>query len=79
MLIYLILLLIIAALAFAFGLRAQRRQGRQLSQLHQECQTTSQQNQAMAEQIAHLKERVQVLEAIVTDKGFSVEQEIDNL
>ncbi|MBS3797815.1 MULTISPECIES: hypothetical protein [unclassified Pseudoalteromonas] len=79
MLIYMILLLIIAALAFGLGLRAQRRQGRQLSQLQQQCQTANQQTQAMTEQIAHLKERIQVLEAIVTDKGFSVEQEIDNL
>lgn len=79
MLIYMILLLIIAALAFSFGLRAQRRQGQQLSQLQDKCQAASQQTDTMSAQISQLKERIQVLEAIVTDKGFSVEQEIDNL
>ena len=79
MLIYMILLLIIAALAFSFSLRAQRRQGQQLSQLQDKYQAASQQTDTMSAQISQLKERIQVLEAIVTDKGFSVEQEIDNL
>ncbi|WP_105201557.1 MULTISPECIES: hypothetical protein [unclassified Pseudoalteromonas] len=79
MLIYMILLLIIAALAFSFGLRTQRRQGQQLSKLQDQYQAASQQTDTMSAQISQLKERIQVLEAIVTEKGFSVEQEINNL
>ena len=33
----------------------------------------------MSKELSQLKERVQILERVVTDKGFSVEQEINNL
>ncbi|GLX77275.1 hypothetical protein tinsulaeT_06150 [Thalassotalea insulae] len=40
---------------------------------------TTEQNIALKKQVANLEERVQVLEKIVTDQGYQVQQEINNL
>jgi len=40
---------------------------------------TTEQNIELKKQVSNLEERVKVLEKIVTDKGYQVEQEIDQL
>lgn len=41
--------------------------------------TSSEQNIALRKQVESLTERVQILEKIVTDEGYSVKKEIDEL
>lgn len=42
-------------------------------------QKSSENNIALKKQVAKLEERIQVLEKIVTDEGYSVKKEIDSL
>ena len=40
---------------------------------------SSEENQALKAQVANLEERIQVLEKIVTDEGYTVSKEINGL
>ena len=42
-------------------------------------QQSSEESSAMKQQITKLEERIQVLEKIVTDEGYNVSKEINNL
>ncbi|MEO2267292.1 hypothetical protein [Pseudoalteromonas pernae] len=61
------------------SLNARNKYAQQLQEITEQQTQVTENFSSLQQQCTALKERVQVLEAIVTDKGFSVEQEISNL
>ncbi|KGK00652.1 hypothetical protein [Thalassotalea sp. ND16A] len=52
---------------------------KQRQKIQADSQHTSKQQSAMDDELAQLKARVAILEKIVTDKGYDLKQEIDDL
>ncbi|GHA36747.1 nitrite reductase [Photobacterium aphoticum] len=56
-----------------------RREMRELAYKHEQALKENDEHSRLKEEVAQLKARVEVLEAIVTDKKYTLSQDIDNL
>ncbi|TMP86680.1 hypothetical protein CWC05_11720 [Pseudoalteromonas ruthenica] len=75
---YIALMLVVAALVIVATVMVVDIRNKQKA-LNARAGRENEQLTTMSKELSQLKERVQILEKVVTDKGFSVEQEINNL
>lgn len=75
---YIALMLVVAALVIVATVMVVDVRNKQKA-LNARAGRENEQLTIMSKELSQLKERVQILEKVVTDKGFSVEQEINNL